>query len=63
VTPDKLARAELHIAAGLNVREAAARIISPGAAAIHADRNLLAVQDAGERHSGKLAALICVEYL
>lgn len=35
----------------------------PGAASIHADCDLLALQDGGERHARKLAALIGVEYL
>jgi hypothetical protein len=37
-------------------------VVAPGAAAVDADRDLLAVQD-GERHAGKLPALIGVEDL
>jgi hypothetical protein len=38
-------------------------VFAPGAAAIYADRYLLAEQDGGQRHPGKLAALIRVEDL
>lgn len=38
-------------------------IIPPGAAAVHADRDLLPVQDGDECHAGELATLIRVEDL
>jgi hypothetical protein len=38
-------------------------VVAPGAAAVDADRDFLAVQDGGERHAGKLPALIGVEDL
>jgi hypothetical protein len=36
-------------------------IVAPAALAVHADRNLLALEDAGEVDAGELAALIGVE--
>lgn len=38
-------------------------VVAPGTAAVHADRDLLALQYGGERHAGKLAALFGVEDL